>query len=672
MRYGLRRGGPMGALLLVWGLSTAGEAAAQQSPSDLSMLSLEALMRIPVTAASRSEESLFRSPTAIAVITRDDIRRSGINTLPELLRLVPGVSVARIDATKWAISARGFNTNFTNKMLVLFNGRSAYNRLFGGVYWEVWDISLDEIERIEVIRGPGASLWGDNAINGVINIVTRSAFDTKGGVVSASLGSLDRGAVTARYGGGMGAAGAYRVFVKVADGNGLFRSSGQRAPDDSKRWTVGARLDRKLGATSQFSLEGASIQSDNGQIEREFSVTPGPPMTSDRRSTTQSNSVQGRWTRQFAEQGEVDVFSAFERFSHRHHDLQYGYDVTNVDVQHRLPRMGAHRATWGAAYRFTTDYVEPGHRVSISPGHVAESLLTFFVQDQVSWAKNRGQLTVGTRVGRTEFSGWGWQPSIRLLWELTPRQAVWTAASRALRTPTRGDRGLRVNNFSIPGAARPTVFATIGQAGFTPERLRSLEAGYRRTVGTRASVDLSAYWNDYQNLATQEPGAPFLEDAPMPVHLVVPSYTSNGMSARTRGLELSTAWMPARGWRVEAGYSMFTIDPRPYATSRDVDAAQFDGSTPRHQGFVRSQATFGGRLEVDANLFVVGRLPQLAVSSHTRFDMRIGWRAWDGLELSVIGQDLLKARHVEFGGLDTESVVTMIPRSVRVQATWQF
>jgi iron complex outermembrane receptor protein len=415
-------------------------------------------------------------------------------------------------------------------------------------------------------------------------------------------------------------------------------------------------------------VEAAHSMIDARQIERVFSFSAGGGLAVEEMQTS-SSTMQGRWTATVAG-GELQVFGAFERFTHTHHSFRYGYNVSNAEVQHHATR-GRHEFIVGGGYRFTDDYVEASERLALTPTDVAEGMFSVFAQDELRWAGDRGRLTLGSRVGKTEFTGWGWQPTARILWQLTPTQNVWAATSRALRTPSRGDRGFRLNVARLPGPGTPRVVSTLGQSEFRDEELRGFETGYRAAPRPGLTIDVVTFLNHYTHLLSIEPGASFAASSPIP-HLVLPRYRSNLLAARTAGVEVSTVWSPIASWRLESTYARFHIDPTPAAGSLDPNGPEYDGSTPRHQGSVRSRLSLRPAIDFDVNLFAVGRLRQLDIPSFTRLDTRLAWRARSGLELAITGQDLLRRRHFEFGGIDTESSATEVPRSVAIEATWQF
>ncbi|HKX31556.1 MAG TPA: TonB-dependent receptor plug domain-containing protein, partial [Blastocatellia bacterium] len=412
---------------------------------DLTTFSMEDLMNLEVTSVSKKEEKLFRSAAAIYVITQEEIRRSGLTTIPEVLRMAPGLSVARIDGSKWAISARGFNGRFANKLLVLIDGRSVYTPQFAGMYWEIQNLPLEEVERIEVIRGPGGTLWGANAVNGVINIITKRAEDSQGGLLTIGGGSEEQGFGLARYGARIGADASYRVYAKYFNRGGLVNAAGYNA-HDWQNWVGGGwRLDWQRSERETLTVQG-DIH-DTGLRETSTSISLFNPLAP--RALTPAEytggNVMGRWTHAFSDRSDMTLQTYFDRSCYNSFDVGERVDTFDLDFQHRLA-FGRQDLLWGLGYRVITDRTRTDSPTQFTPPGRTSHLFSAFAQDELMLVKDRLRLTIGSKLEHHYFTGFDAQPNARLLWTPSARQTVWAAVSRAVRTPARSDRGLRYNN----------------------------------------------------------------------------------------------------------------------------------------------------------------------------------------------------------------------------------
>jgi iron complex outermembrane receptor protein len=657
-------------LSILIGLSAASLAAHQPaSPIDLARASIEDLMNIEITSASRKEQRIGDVPAAISVLTQDDIRRSGMTTVPELLRLVPGVQVAQINSNKWAVAVRGFNGLFGDKLLVLVDGRTVYDRLNSGVFWESIDVPLEQIERIEVLRGAGGATWGANAVNGVISIITRSATDTPGALITTGGGTLDGGRISAQYGGTLGSA-AYRVSSQWVGHAESQLVAGGGAADNWNSQTNGLRIDWSRGANAVMIRGGATLATLRGLWPASEGPVAGSPV-SERQHTEEYNAL-GRWTHRRAGGSSLQLQS-FVSFRHNDDPVNPRQTQVDVDAQYHTPLGGRHDVVVGAGYRYLHERTDSSFALTISPDHVDETVLNAFIQDDIAFGR-RATLTLGTKIERDAYVGWGAQPTARLLWAIVPqRQHAWTAVSRALRTPSLADVSGRFNFASFVGqGGLPVVVGALGNPAFQSEVVVDTEAGYRAEIGATASIDVTVFHSAYDNLKTSEPLSPRMELAPAPVHLFVPAQFGNLLAATTTGVELAAHFTPAAWWRLDGSYSTFHLDAAASAASRDTAAAQTDGQAPGAQWQGRSAFALPRGVHVDAMLFHSGTLSTLDVAAYTRADLRIDIPAGRHVSVSVVGQNLLDARHIEFGGVTAVVTPTAIPRSGRVQLTWRY
>ncbi len=647
------------------------DALAQIRRADLASATIEDLMNIEVTSASRKEQRLGDVPAAVFVITQDDIRRSGMTTVPELLRLVPGVQVAQINSNKWAIAVRGFNNLFADKLLVLVDGRTAYDRLNSGVFWESIDLPLDQIERIEVIRGPGGATWGANAVNGVISIVTKSAAETQGAAVTAGDGTFDGAHASARYGGTVGNV-AYRLSSKWA-GRGQSRLDATTPANDAWQSQVHMlRLDWTRSANALMVEGGATLASLRGLFQASSGPVPAvKPAWSDR-STTEEYDVLARWTHRRENGASLQVQSYLD-YHHNDDSVNPRQTLVDVDAQYHMKVARRHDVVVGAGYRYLAENVDGSFSFSIAPNEVDETVVNAFAQDEMALG-SRVQLTLGAKVERDTYAGWGVQPTARAMWSVVPqRQQLWAAVSRALRTPSLGDVSGRYNYTSFIGqGGLPVVVGALGNPRYRPETVVDTEAGYRVEIGSAASVDLTAFRGSYDKLKTSEPLAPRLEVAPGPAHLFIPVQFGNLLQATTAGIEIAVHVTPFTWWRADGGYSTFHLTPHVSSASGDHAAAAFNGNAPRAQWQARSGFAIAPRVQLEAMLFHSGALPTLGVAAYTRADARIAIALTPHLIASAVGQNLFDARHPEYAGSGAIVTSTLIPRSARLQLVWQF
>ncbi len=656
---------PVAALLTLLFASTEGWAQAPLVP-DLARATLEDLLKIKITSASRREQSADEVAAAVFVITHDDIRRSGLRTLPELFRLVPGVQVAQISSSNWAVSIRGFNDLFSNKLLVLVDGRSIYTRVFSGVLWDEEDLVLDDIDRIEVIRGPGAAVWGANAVNGVINIVTKSAKESQGALVHLSGGTFDRAQATARYGGAIGN-GAYRVYSQWT-ARGDTRLDGN-APDDN--WSVittGTRLDWTRGA-NEWTVDG-SVRVGDGHTTWKFPVNALPNLAprTEVASSFRTGNVLGRWTRRGEGGSSLQVQSSVT-IGRRIDFVAVDENSVDADVQYHT-KVGARQdVVVGGGYRFVESTTGHNFGVSFDPPQFDSTVASLFVQDEVALTQ-KVRLTLGTKLERATLSGWDVEPTARIMWAPAKGQHVWAAASRALRTPSLADLAMHVNAVVVPNAGLPVVVGFRGNPAYKAEALVDVEAGYRAEIGSAAFIDLTTFRGHYANLPTNEPRPPAFETTPGPPHIFAGGQFENLMSADTTGVEIAAHLSPVPAWRLDASYSAFQLTPHVDPSSLDPLAPGKDGNAPGMQWQLHSNFALGARTEIDGALFHTGRLRTIDVPAYTRADVRVQFTLTPHLSAVAAGKNLLDSAHAEFQS--SYVVASKIPRSMNVQLIWRY
>jgi iron complex outermembrane receptor protein len=664
-------------VLMVWAASArVPEASAQESSGsrDLGDLSIEELMNESVTSVSKREQKLSQAAAALFVINQEDIRRSGALNIPDLLRMVPGLDVAQINANTWAISARGFNHQFADKLLVLIDGRAVYTPTDGGVNWDTQDVPLQDIERIEVIRGPGATVWGANAVNGVINVITKQAKDTQGVLASAGGGTQEQAFGTAQYGGKIGEDASYRVFTKYLDHNDLPDLTGRLTNDGWHLLHGGFRVDGSLSANDSLTAQGDIYGGREGaDIQHIASLSPPVNETVPGFGDLSGGNILGRWNHVLASGSDTTVQVYFDRYSRLGPSTFETRNTLDLDVQqHR--RLGSRQdLVWGAGYRRSADRISGTLDGAFVPADQTIQLFSTFVQDQITLAPERVFLTLGTKLEHNAFSGFELEPSIRMTWTPSARNTLWAAVAEAARTPDRNDAGgdFNIVAFSLPNGT-PAELGIVGNPQQKSEHLLATDLGYRVQAGSRVSVDLAMFYNRYRQLRTLEPGAPILETDPIP-HVDIPLVYSNQMHGTTEGLELSAHLKVTDRWTLSPGYALLRMHLRTDPSSLDTTSvADIEGSSPRHQAQLRSAVTLPRGFAWDTNIYFVGPLPAQQVSSYTRLDTRFSWRVVERLEFSVVGQNLLKPLQVESNDLVTSVNPTQVRRSVYAKFTWTY
>jgi iron complex outermembrane receptor protein len=657
----------VGALVL----GIAVPAHAQSRVLDLSVATLEDLMNVEITSASRKEQRAEEVPAAVYVIAHEDIRRSGMTSVPDLLRLVPGVQVAHINSNKWAVSVRGFNGLYSNKLLVLVDGRSVYNPLFGGVIWDTEDLMLEDVERIEVIRGPGAAVWGATAVNGVINIITRPASDTGGLLVRAGAGTYERNSLAIRYGGTVGS-GAYRTYAQLSTHGDSVGVSGAAANDHWRSVTSGFRSDWAKGPDA-YMVQGSVTAGEQRALWFDLDPAAGLQDTSGV-SDTQGGNALGRWTHTLGSGAALQVQS-FVDVAHRHESIgEYHRQTVDLDADYHTALGRRHDLVVGGGYRYIAEAVQGGTGYSFNPARAQEMVVSVFAQDEISLAGRRVKLTLGAKFEHESDDGTTVQPTARLMWNLTPRQHLWAAASRALRTPTLVDKGIHIDfRPSAPSATSPAVFVSaFGNPAMQNERFVSTEAGYRIDIASRVAIDVAGFIGRYQGLLTSEPSAPnvaFVGGRPV---IRVSTVFDNLLDAETRGGEITARATLSDAWQVDGTFSAFHLTPHLNAASRDPLSASFDSSAPAFEWRGHSAVSLGPRVQADVLLFHVGSLRELGIPSYARADARIEWKVTAPLSITIQGQNLASRAHAEFATGTRTILSTQVPRSAAARLTWRF
>lgn len=628
--------------------------AARLSPSeDLTQLSLEELMNIEVTSVAKKKQKLSESAAAIFVVTQEDIRRSGVSSIPEALRMVPGLEVARIDGNKWAITSRGFNDRFTNKLLVLIDGRNIYNPLFAGVNWETVDTVLSDIDRIEVIRGPGGTLWGVNAVNGVINIITKSAFETQQGLV-VGWGGTEEGIGELRYGGTVGETLSYRIFGKYFNRDTQFNKNG--SSDDWRMGRGGFRVDWKADDHNSVMVEGGLYKGAAGQELTVATLTPPFSDTFSEDVDLKGAHVLARWTHEISADSDFSLKFFYDRVERDETIQDYTLDTFDIDFQHRFPFVLGQEITWGGEYRYWLDNFEGSLTIQPSEESRSFNLVSGFIQDEIRLIPEELVVTVGTKLSHNDFTGFEYQPSGRFLWKPRSDLSFWGAASRAVVLPPRLlDDGV----ITLSTALGPVAVEDNQQA--KPEVLHAFELGVRSQPLKQLSFDVTGFFMDYDRLVGNQ-----LQSVP-PATTLPTLIRTNNHEAKNYGVEVSTIVQLWEWWKVQGAYTYLKMD------IKNEDAAQFsEEASPIHHASIRSQISLPYHIEFDSWLRYTDELPSLNVDDYVELDLRLGWKPMPNLDISLIGQNLLHSHHDEFSDTILGTQRTGMQRSFVGRITWTF
>lgn len=663
-------------LVLIATLARPPGLAQQSNTPDLSQASLEDLMNMQVTSVSKKEQKLSKTGAAVFVITQEDIRRSGATNIPDLLRMVPGVNVAQIDASSWAVSIRGFNDRYANKVLVLIDGRSVYSPDFGGVEWDQQDVPLEDIERIEVIRGPGGTVWGANAVNGVISITTKSAKASQGALLTAAGGSQDAANGVAQYGANLGTDGAFRIFGKYS---GVGANEFPNGGDAGDAWHLmhgGFRTDWALSPQDALTVQGDLLETAGSEtITTLFSndLQSGERIVGSPVSVTSAD-VLGRWTHTFSNGSDVAVQSYYQRDDRALWGIRDILDTFDLDVQQHIRWGARHDIVWGGGFRLTNDHSTSGYAITLLPTHPLDHLSNLFLQDEMALSHTLS-LTVGSKLEHNSYTGFEYEPSAQLVWSVTDRESVWISAARAIRQPARLDTSINVDYATEPLAGGGfALLRIVGDPHPEAEKLRNIETGYRAQLNERFSFDATAFLSFYSDLRTQEPGVPYINPDPAAPYLVIPLQQGSLGSGRSYGGEVFGNWQVTRRWRLSPGYSLLYIRTAVNSASPEAVLETTANSAPRNQFQIRSLWDLSRHFEFDSSLASVGDLPNSGngfTPRYTRLDTRAGWRLGEWTELSLVGQNLLTPRHVEFPYVYPVSPVE-IERSVFGRIAWRF
>jgi iron complex outermembrane receptor protein len=605
-------------------------------------LSLEELMNIEVTSVSKKAEKLSGAASAVQVITSEDIRSSGAKTLPEALRLAPNLQVAQVNSSQWAISARGFNNVLANKLLVMIDGRSVYTPMYAGVFWDVQNILLEDVDRIEVISGPGGTLWGANAVNGVINIITKSAKDTKGLFVEAATGTNMPASGSLRYGGQVNNDLAYRVYGTGFKMGNTLESNGSKSNDNWPMVQGGFQLDWTPSSKDQITLQ-----------QNIYSGRPNPdavPLS----VVARGDNIGIRWSRKSSDKYNFQLQGYYD---HTWRDFKNGLkeDLKTYDLdwnnQYQLAQR--HMLSFGSGIRLMDHNMTNLELFGFLPAQKSLYLFNVYLQDEITLVEDKLRLTVGSKVEHNSYTGFEFQPNARLAWTPKKDQTIWAAVSRAVRTPARIDR-----DFSV--SLTPEIPLIAANDDFVSETVLAYELGWRLQPADNTSISLATFYNTYDNIRTVEP----LSSAAYPVVF------GNGVKGNAYGVELSATYQPRNWWRLRGGYTFMKKDLSLKPGSRDTNQGTAESNDPANQFLVQSTVNFARNFEFGTVFRYVDNLTKPYVPHYFGLDLRLGWHVSKSLELNVVGQNLLDRQHAEF--IPDSPSPRLIQRSLYGKLTWRY
>lgn len=651
------------------------QQAATDQQTDLSDLDIRELINIEVTSPSKKTEKVANVASAITVVTAEDIRRSGASSIMEALRMVPGLHIAQIDKEQWSISSRGFSGLFADKLLVLVDGRSVYTPLFGGVFWNEQDLMLEDVERIEVIRGPGATLWGANAVNGVINIITRPAGDTHGGLVAGGGGSEQRGFGSLRYGEQVGDT-DYRVYSKYANRDESKLESGLKAHDTWEDVRSGFRTDTKLSSHDTVTLQGDAFYADAGWDRIEPSLSE-ISIQDDANRYSNAQNLLGRYRHAPSADEDVQLQMYYDRIDRNDFLLEQKRDTVDLDFQHRFSPFENHELLYGVGYRWYQDEMDGTFSVSVDPDSRDLGLGTGFVQDEITLVPDRLRAIVGSKVEHNELSGWEALPSFRMIYTPDSEQSFWGAFSRSVRSPARFNHDGRLVLGVAPGtdetSGLPSALTLSGDRDYDAEDLLAYEAGYRAQLDPKVAVDVAGFFNSYSNLESAEPiSTPFANTFNNSPYVEVPFRVDNNLAAESFGGEASIEVRALSSLRLIGTYSHNDIHLTKRRDSQDSIFSGGEEQFPNEQWMLRSLLDLPANFEFDMALRYVDSVETFDIQDYYAFDARIGYRPTERLEFSLVGKNLFDSQHIEFASNLVDTQRTEMQREVLGKVTYRF
>ncbi len=606
-----------------------------KSVAELKKMSLEELFNIEVISVSKKPEQLSAIPASVFVVTAEDIRRSGARSIPEALRNIPGIEVARVDARQYAITAHGFNGTTSNKLLILMDGRSLYTPLFSGVFWDAQNTPMENIERIEVIRGPGATVWGANAVNGVINIITKNAADTQGYLLTSGVGNEEQGFGSLQWGGQIKENMSLRLYGQRFNRDDSVFANGRQGMDQYHMEQGGFRLDWKASNDDAITFQGDIYGSSADQRAADDITFSGGNLIT-------------KWTHTYSQDSDLQIVTYYDR-TERDIPSLFGETLNtyDVDLRHRFGLGSRHDFIWGLGYRYLDNTVVNSPSLAFYPARLSQDVVTAFIEDQITLVENKLKLTLGSKFEYNYYSDFEYQPSIRLAWTPAPEHFIWGVVSRAVRTPSRIDQ-----DFFIPGNP---PFSFIGNSEYDSEKLYAYELGYKTRMHPKVTASLSTFYNTYDELRSAETWTP--------------TFLDNRLKGESYGIDIHAMYQALDWWRLISSYSFFALQLHTENGSRDITSENVEGDSPQNQYSLTSRMDLPYHLEFDSTIRYVDSLPNQNVPPYTAFDVRIGYKYSKNLEISLVGMNLLDPQHPEFGAPNNRREVQ---RSIYGKLTLKF
>lgn len=643
-RRSLRIGVLAICLHVAWSTDKVLAAEAGSYADTAGWMDIDQLTQVRIVTVTRRAETVQQTAAAVSVISNDDLRRSGVNSLPEALRLVPGMGVARVNSSRYSVSARGFPGEFSDKLLVLMDGRSVYTPQFSGVFWDQQDVMLEDVDHIEVVRGPGGTAWGANAFNGVVNVVGKSARDTQGTLLAGGGGSFDLGRLGARYGGELGEHTWYRVFAQSAYRGETISATGTNLNDDWNSTLAGFRIDSEPSAVNSFTLLGGVeylevLQYANRQADRDQAL---------------GGHLLGRWRHTISDTAALEAQFYYDAVRRTTAPNPVNTDTADLDVRHNFALGERNRIQWGVNYRFIHSRTENGPTHFYDPLARDIQQVGLSVEDQITLVPEYLDFSAGCKLEYYSLTGWEPLPTARLLWTPRTNHSLWASVSRGVRTPSTADLNLTINT---------PFFVSIPNSDLPPEDVVAYQLGYRGTLADRLTLDLTGFFNCYNNLATYE-------DQGIPFPTTVQRNTN--LRGEARGGAVALTWQAFTWWRWRAswGYLEMELHTKPGSTdtSGPLTAIRF----PRNQASLWWAFQPASNFDLDLIARYVGESEANRVPAYFACDARIAWRPRTGLELALVGQNLFDPQHPEAIRSPGFPTASELPRSVFGKVTWSF
>ena len=643
---------------------------------DAFAMSLDDLLNTQVYSVAKKSQSLNDAPAAVFVISNEDIRRSGATNIPDALRLAPGLDVAQIDANKWAVSSRGFNGRFSNKLQVLIDGRSAYTRTFAGVYWENQDVMMEDIARIEVIRGPGATLWGANAVNGVINIITKHSSQTQGGLLNLGGGTEELGFGSFRYGTKLGKDTTARAYIKGFNRDNNSHTDGSNANDGWDKVQGGFRLDSQFTAKDTLNVQGDIYHANINQSATYPQIAPPYLFTENSKIGRYGGNISTKWQHSVSTTSDYYLQFYYDTYTRKEGDFNESRDTLDLDFQHRFLLADWSEIIWGVNYRFGHDHlvgkpIQNGSTIfRANPKNVNDQVFSGFIQDELTLLDDKLWLTIGSKFEHNDYSGFEGQPSAKILWAPHNQHRLWAGVSRAVRTPSRFEQDFDTLTSVIPPQGiLPVPIALQLQANpnYRSEEVIAYEAGYRTTFSKSVSLDVTGFYNDYRDLRFPRQGdLQFNEDS-----LTLPLSFTNELRGKTYGIEVATVWQMLDWWRWDVNYSWLRTE------LDDSIGDPRTGVSPEQRVSVRGALSPWETIDLDFwlryvdNNFAIVTVGDAYIKPYLTLDLRLAWRPVQDLELSLVGQNLLAQKHLEYIQ-EINTSPTAIDRGMYGKISWGF